>query len=173
MRLWHHNLKNETNKCWLLRSLITLPVNSTIFFLYYSHESPPRKFQTTCEWIWDSTCPTKELTKETRMEKFAEQHAPIVVLTIIFLVWSSSEWGNRITHTANIIATSLTSMEDQSDFQQHLTKQFKSHRCALDFDCGFLITAFKEAKEGRGCGVIMMRGQFLLTSEAAKTWYRI
>ncbi|KAI2503418.1 hypothetical protein MHU86_11047 [Fragilaria crotonensis] len=94
--------------------------------------------------VRDSTCSIKELTKE-RMGKFASR-ARAYICTYHHL-FESQQRMRQQGRTHNFIATSIT--EDQGLLYseiQRLMKLFKSHRCALDFDRGFVNSALKEAK---------------------------
>ncbi len=91
--------------------------------------------------VRDSTCPINELTTEW-VEKFAARaRAYICTYHHVFEMRQRRQQQHQASE-------SIKSLEDQglllSDIQR-LTKLFKSHRCALDFDRGFVNSALKEA----------------------------
>ncbi len=81
------------------------------------------------------------------MEKFAAR-ARAYIYTYHHL-FEEQQRTRQQDQTHDIIATSLKTDEDQGLLHskiQRLTKLFKSHRRALDFDRGFVSGALKEAK---------------------------
>ena len=95
--------------------------------------------------VRDSTCPMSELTKE-RTEKFAARaRAYICTYHHVYEMQKTRQQHQGL--------ASVASLEDQGLLYseiQCLTKLFKSHRCALYFDCGFVVnSSFKEAKPNK------------------------
>jgi hypothetical protein len=85
-----------------------------------------------------------EMTKE-RMEKFAAR-ARAYICTYHHI---NEMQQRRQQHQAS---SSVASLEDQGLLYseiQRLSKLFKSHRCALDFDRGFVNSLFKEAQSNK------------------------
>ena len=93
--------------------------------------------------VKDCTCPSTVLTKD-RIEKFASR-ARAYICTYYYLEQRSALVpGNTVGHLACVVKQELLCREIE-----RLTKAFKGHRCALDFDHGFVNSELKEAKDDR------------------------
>jgi hypothetical protein len=105
--------------------------------------------------VKDCTCPTNVLTKQ-RIEKFASR-ARAYICTYHHLQQKNKENAAGVvaiddenpttTNTASHVATGATKQELLYSEIDRLMKNFKAHRCALDFDRGFVNSELKEVKK--------------------------
>ena len=89
--------------------------------------------------VKDSTCPVEQLTRE-RICKFASR-ARAYICTYYFLDAETSEEGSN---GMNLVTEKQVLLYSEIE---RLVKDFKTHRCALDFDRGFVNAELKVATQ--------------------------
>lgn len=96
----------------------------------------------------DCTCPTKVLTKQ-RIEKFASRARAYICTYHYIEQMLNKENAARVVAIDGENPTASSAARQQFLFSEvdRVMRNFKAHRCVLDFDTGFVNSELKEVKE--------------------------